>query len=235
MPAVTHAEAGVLLAAYALDAVTDDERRELDVHVATCATCADELARHREAAGLLAQTELPAPSGQWDRIAAAIDERPQVVSLAGHRRSRATTVLAAAGAATVAAAAAAVLTFVIVDADDGGGSGVEAAARDAAADPAAQTVALEDAGGDTVMRAVVLPDGRAYVVDDSLTALAEGRTYQLWALTGSDPVSVGLLGRDPGVRELDVPAGTEQLAVTEEDAAGAVQPTTTPVAAGSIA
>jgi hypothetical protein len=234
MPAVTHAEAGALLAAYALDALSGDERREIDVHVARCVTCADELARHREAAALIAQTELPAPSGQWGRIAAAIDERPQVVSLAGHRRSRATTVLAAAGAAA-AAAAAAVLTFLIVDPGDGRGNGVEAAARDAAVDPAAQAVALEDAGGDTVMRAVVLPDGRAYVVDDSLAALPEGRTYQLWALTGGDPVSVGLLGRDPGVRELDVPPGTERLAVTEEDAAGAVQPTTTPVAAGSIA
>jgi hypothetical protein len=234
MPAVTHVEAGELLAAYALDAVTDDERRQLDAHVATCASCADELARHREAAGLIAQTELPAPSGQWDRIAAAIDERPPVVSLAARRRSRATTVLAAAGAAAVAAAAAAALTFALVDADDSG-SGVEAAARAAAADPAAQTVALEDAGGAPVMRAVVLPDGRAYVVDNALAALPEGRTYQLWALGRGDPVSLGLLGRDPGVRELDVPPGTEQLAVTEEDATGAVQPTATPVAMGSIA
>ncbi|MGH9026590.1 MAG: zf-HC2 domain-containing protein, partial [Acidimicrobiia bacterium] len=111
MPTVTHAEAGELLAAYALDAVTDDERREIDAHVATCATCADELARHREAAGLIAQTELPTPSGQWERIEAAIGERPQVVSRARRRR----TLVAAAVVATVAAAAAAALTFVLVD------------------------------------------------------------------------------------------------------------------------
>lgn len=229
MPTVTHAEAGELLAAYALDAVTDDERREIDAHVATCATCADELARHREAAGLIAQTELPTPSGQWERIEAAIGERPQVVSRARRRR----TLVAAAVVATVAAAAAAALTFVLVDDADKEQDLAQVAAA-AADEPGAQRVALETVSGETAMEAVVLPDGRAYVLEDAMGVLPEGRTYQLWGLAGNDMISLAVLGRDPGVLEFEVPDGTRGFAVTEEQSSGSVRPTGLPVASGEL-
>jgi Anti-sigma-K factor rskA/Putative zinc-finger len=233
MPTVTHAEASELLAAYALDAVTEQERVEVEDHLRSCRACADELARHREAAGFIAQGELPSPSGQWDRIEAAISEPAPVTSLADRRRSR--TVWTAVVAASVSAAAAALLTFVVVDPDGGDDGSLEAAARAAAEEPGAQEVQLEAFRGGDVMEAVVLPDGTAYVFDSSLAELPVGSTYQLWALDGEDPVSLGLLGRDPGARQLEVPPGTKGLAITEELAAGAVAPTGTPVASADLA
>jgi hypothetical protein len=230
---VTHGEAGELLAAYALDAVSDDERRELDAHLAACAECARELARLRAAASQLSQTELPAPPGHWERIASAISDRQEVTTLSSRRRVRA---LVTVGAITIAAAAAALAIFVLVDSDGGGDDGdVEAAAQAAVSEPGAQRVALETAGGEPVMEAVVLPGGRGYVLDDSLATLPNGRTYQLWALDGGDPISIGVLGRNPGVHELDLPAGTRQLAVTREHAPGAPQPSNAPVASASVA
>jgi anti-sigma factor RsiW len=230
---VTHGEAGELLAAYALDAVSDDERRELDAHLATCVGCAHELARFRAAASQLGQSEFPAPSGQWERIASAIGDRSGVVARPSRRRRRA---LGTGGAVAIAAAAAALVAFVLVDSDGGGDGGdVEAAARTAISAPGAQRVALETAGGERAMDVVVQRDGRGYVLDDSLAALPKGRIYQLWALTGGDPISIGVLGRDPGVHELDLPAGTTRLAVTREHAPGAVQPSNAAVASGVVA
>jgi Anti-sigma-K factor rskA/Putative zinc-finger len=233
MPTVTHDEAGELLAAYALDAVTDAERSELEAHLATCEMCSHELARHREAAGFIAQSELPTPSGQWDRIAAAIEEPAPVVPLAPRRRAR--NWVAAVGAAAVAAAAAVVITVVVVDSGGNDGESVEAAALSAASEPGAQHVQLERFGGGAVMDAVVLPDGTAYVFDSTMAELPEDSTYQLWALSGDGAVSLGLLGRDPGARELDVPPGTVGLAVTEEPSSGSIEPTGMPVASADLA
>lgn len=50
---LTHAAASSALGAYALDALDDDEAVLLEVHVAGCAQCADELASLRHAAGWL--------------------------------------------------------------------------------------------------------------------------------------------------------------------------------------
>jgi anti-sigma factor RsiW len=83
---VTHGDAGELLAAYALDAVSDNERRELDAHLATCAACTRELPRFRAAASQLSHSELPAPPGQWERIASALGGRRPAPK--NHRRRR---------------------------------------------------------------------------------------------------------------------------------------------------
>lgn len=63
-----------LLGAYALDAVDDDERAELDDYVAANPRARAEVEGYREVASLLAFTGAPAPEGIWDRIAAAIDD-----------------------------------------------------------------------------------------------------------------------------------------------------------------
>jgi hypothetical protein len=43
---------------------------------------------------------------------------------------------------------------------------------------------------------VVSDDDGAYIVLDGLQDLPEGLAYQLWSLTGPQPVSLGMLGRD---------------------------------------
>src|SRR5919108_5982985 len=73
-----------LTAAYALDALDADERREYEAHLARCERCRTELASLSEAATSLAYgVEAPAPPPQLrDRILErARAERPNVVPL----------------------------------------------------------------------------------------------------------------------------------------------------------
>jgi hypothetical protein len=59
------------LAAYALTALDDAERREVDDHLAHCLTCQAELADHHETLAALSFEEAP-PAGVWQRIASDI-------------------------------------------------------------------------------------------------------------------------------------------------------------------
>ena len=47
-------------------------------------------------------------------------------------------------------------------------------------------------------KVVVLPSGQGYLVSSTLPSLDKGRTYQLWAIEGNQPISLGLLGGSPG-------------------------------------
>lgn len=83
-----------LLAAYSLDALTDEERAAVAAHVAECQQCHDWLARHGPTTEVLALSiaDSPAPRADLrDRImtAAARTEqiRPEPVSLVVRRRS----------------------------------------------------------------------------------------------------------------------------------------------------
>lgn len=77
-----HEEIMELLGAYALDAVDPDERRLVDDHLGRCPWCRNEVAEHRSAAAMLAQSGAPAPAGLWDRIADALEEAPPPLRLA---------------------------------------------------------------------------------------------------------------------------------------------------------
>jgi hypothetical protein len=107
------------------------------------------------------------------------------------------------------------------------------AAEAALADPDARTTALRSDDGAVVVSAVLLPDGRGYLYRDDLRPLPEGRTYQLWALGRAEPISVGVLGRDPGVVPFVVSPGISGLAISDEVAGGAVAPSE-PLAAGEF-
>jgi hypothetical protein len=84
-----HAELQELLGAYALDAVEPAEATVIELHLATCPRCRDELAQHREVAALLGYAGGAAPSGVWDRIVARLEEPPPALALT---RTGATTI-----------------------------------------------------------------------------------------------------------------------------------------------
>jgi anti-sigma factor RsiW len=89
-----------LVAAYALDAVDDDERMAFERHLETCERCRNELASLRDTAASLAYAAGPTapPPELRERILdTARQERPNVVPLRP-RRSRATSVLGATAA-----------------------------------------------------------------------------------------------------------------------------------------
>ena len=68
-----HAEVESLLGAYALDAVTPDERMWVEEHVEACPRCRAELDAFLEVAAALGNSVDPVPDELWDRIAGQLD------------------------------------------------------------------------------------------------------------------------------------------------------------------
>ncbi|HVA08366.1 MAG TPA: anti-sigma factor [Acidimicrobiales bacterium] len=152
--------------------------------------------------------------------------------------------LAAVGAlAVAAAAAAAVLGINLVRTDDqvarlqramgtAGPTAVEAALNA----PGHHMVSLEGAGHKRLAKFVLVPDGRGYLVTSALPGLPNSRTYQLWAIVGGQPISIGLLGQSPyqSTFTLDGHPAPTKLAITVEPAGGSVVPTSPLVASGTV-
>lgn len=69
---MTHDEVEQLLGAYALDATSDEERGQVEAHMASCARCQAEVSAHRETAAMLALgAHWEPPAGLWDRVVAS--------------------------------------------------------------------------------------------------------------------------------------------------------------------
>ena len=113
-------------------------------------------------------------------------------------RRRRTTWLLTAAAAVVLLIAGAVVVGAL--SGRGGTDSPEVAIRklasEARAQPGARTATLVDTEASVSVDVVVDPSGRAFVLSDSLPPVDEAHTYQLWAVDGGTPVSVGLLGKD---------------------------------------
>src|SRR5919108_2974304 len=192
---------------------------------------------HRETVALLSEGGA-APVAVWDRIAEGLGPAPPA-DLERHREVRGPRRWAAGLAAAAAAIAIVALSVTVVvqgQRIDEGLTQEQAlveAAKAALADPNARITALRSGDGGVIVSAVLLPDGRGYLYRDDLQPLPEGRTYQLWALGEAEPISVGVLGRDPGVVPFVVDPGISGLAISEEDAGGAVAPSD-PLAAGEF-
>jgi hypothetical protein len=244
---LTHAEIEELLGAYALDAVDSREADTVESHLRECPRCRAEVAEHREVAASLAQVGSPAPAGLWPRIAQQLEEPPpqldmaRVVAMRPPRRSVPARLVAAMAA--VAAAVIAVLGVQVGRMDDRQDQlaaavqrdGLDEAVQAALLDPDARRVALRSDDGATFVQAVVAPTGDAYLVDDNLPRLPADQTYQLWAITARGPVSVGVLGTDPGQSAARVGGtGVTALAVTAERAGGVAAPTMAPLVTGRL-
>ena len=238
-PELTHEEIRDRLGAFALDATSEEERVEIEEHLATCPRCRAEVADHRETASMLAAVGAPAPEGVWEGIAGALDG-PIPIDRPSRKQSAATWVKGVASAA-----AAAMFIWLAVDVIDQrqqleqvAGTVEEAnlggAAAAALVHPEARRVRLSSEEGSTRAEAVVLPDGTGYVVTDNLEPLSASRTYQLWALGEEEPISAGVLGSDPGVVAFTVSPQLTGLAITEENAGGAVTPNLPPSLVGDV-
>lgn len=157
------------------------------------------------------------------------------------RRSLPVRVVAAMGA--VAAAVIAVLGVQVSRLDDRTDrladalrrEGLDQAVQVALFDETARRVNLRSEDGAVFAQAVLRDNGDGFIVGDNLPGLAADRTYQVWAIVGDEPVSVGVLGSDPGVAAFKMSApGVTLLAVTAEPAGGVAAPTTTPVVSGML-
>jgi anti-sigma-K factor RskA len=262
---MTHQEASELMASYALDAVELEESVRLEEHLAECPRCRAELDANREVAAALGNSVEPLPDGLWTSISSRLPERqdetpPLMPRLLGEEfgedapgggprgrlrsgRGR----LATVGAIAVAVAAvAAVLGINLVRADNqvstlknAIGASAPTAVEAALETPGHQVVNLAGANHHQVAQFVVVPDGRGYLVSSGLPGLSSAHTYQLWAVVGNQPISLGLLGTSPdqATFTLDTMNGTPkptELGITVEPSGGSVVPSSAMVASGPI-
>ena len=103
-------------------------------------------------------------------------------------------------------------------------------------DPQARRVDLRAAQGNQSVQGVVLPNGNGYLVKVDLRPLSSGQTYQLWAITGSRQVSLGVLGADPqqAAFSLGSQNAASTLAVTVEPFGGVTSTTNPTVVSGTV-
>jgi anti-sigma-K factor RskA len=256
---MTHDEASELLGAYALDAVDGDEFTELEEHVETCPRCRAELDSLREVAGAMGSSVEPLPEGLWSQIAFRLPERqegeesppmPQLTpeartpfrEPAGRRRKRRTLVTTIGAIAVAAAAVAVVLGIGLVRADTKV-SNMQAAqaARSSAVTAALHTpghrlITLDTSAHAALAQVVVVPSGQGYLVSSKLPSLGDGQTYQLWAVEGKEPISLGLLGASPRQAAFSMAGSTRpaHLSITAEPSGGSVVPTGPIIATGTV-
>jgi anti-sigma-K factor RskA len=209
-----------LTAAYALDALDAPERARYEAHLATCERCREELQGFWRVSGSLAHAAGgPAPRPELrDRIlAAAREERPNVVPLRPRRTRLLPAVAAVAAVALLAVGAWGV--SVSRELDD--------AERLTAVlgDPDARTVASSEGHANLV----VTPDGDAALVVRALAPAPEGKDYEIWVLEDGVPQRAGLF-EQPGPTLLTRPVHQGQtVAVTLEPDGGVDAPTGEPL------
>jgi anti-sigma-K factor RskA len=163
------------------------------------------------------------------------------------RRSRSNTVLL--GAVAVAASAVAIVLGIgLVHSQDNVTNLQQSVAHERAVaaqrtpaevalhTPGHRVVSLVNGANVELARFVIVPGGRGYLVSSSLPALGNGQTYQLWAISGTTPISLGLLGVSPQGSTFTIAGAplTAKLALTAEPSGGTVAPTGAIVASGTV-
>ena len=243
---LTPEEIAELLPAYALDAVDEHERAAIDAYLEREPEARADVAEFQVAASMLAQSGGPPPEGVWERLESIISSGPpplQIVPPTGVLASRPAPTSSSRPSRRwqwLAAAAVVALAFGglwLAEHDSSSGRGTtdtEALARAAARAPGARHAVLTDADGNTLATAVVTRDGTGYLTS-RLPRVAAGQTYQLWGITRTGTISLGVLGRAPTTVAFKAAAPTQSLAITTEVAGGVPVTRNAPDAVGDIA
>lgn len=240
-----HDDIDELLGAYALDAVSTEEKKLVEDHVRTCPRCRAEVEEHRETASTLARIQAP-PEGIWDQIVASMESAPPDLNLAPVASARRQNLFRLGAAAGVAAALiAAFLGYRVIELDRrlnafATDQALEHAAMRAQTDPKSEHVQLQSTEQSAVVGNLALePDGDGYLVVNELQELSSGYVYQLWSLRRRPDddvlkISLALLGTNPRVAAFRASAPVDGFAITEESGAGAETSSKQPTAIGWI-
>ena len=234
-------------APYALGALGPGERAAFEAHLADCATCRSEVQSLREVAGLLAHAAPAAtpPPALRERV---LREARRARPLAARRRPLRPWIGAAAS--LVLAVAAGLGYWRASHARDALTRAL-AAARDTIAvrDSLVVTLLAPDVGTAALAASGKPPSARLFwspsrhrvvMAVFNLAPAPAGRIYQLWAIAGGKPISLGLFNTAPDGRvtvAMDVArelASFQLTAVTEEPAGGSLQPTQQPFLVGKL-
>ena len=251
---LTPDEIAELLPAFALDAVDDDERAQVDEYLAAHPEARDDVAEFQVAASMLAHTGGPPPEGVWEKLESIIADSPPPLgavsppAFPSPEAPRADVIPLARPAAArhddrrwrYVAVAAAVVALVfgglwIADRGDDRGTTTDTAAlaRTAATAPGARHASLTDEDGTTLATAVVMRDGSGYLTSE-LPRVPAGQTYQLWGITKTGTISLGVLGPKPTTVAFQAAAQTQSLAITTEVAGGVPVSRNAPDAVGDV-
>ena len=214
-----------LLAAYALDALDDEERERFERHLADCEECSEQLALLREPVAALAYAaEGPVPPKELrDRIIEGARAEPRAAVIKLPRLNW------ALGAVAAVAAAAACLAV---------GLGIWAHSlsnsldRERSARSVVDRLLAENATTKPLIGAngslIVARNGQAALLVCGLADAPSAKTYEAWVISGKSPVPAGLFRGGSGCRPVAltkrVPASAT-VAVTLERARGATSPT----------
>lgn len=223
-----------LSGAYVLDALTDEERADFEVHLDRCPTCRDEVASLREVTPLLAETVAtePPPSMRADILARARETRQEPPDLPEEgdaplaqptplRRRRRWVALAAAAALVVGG----VTTWQVVDEATTSTSEQVAEAGDA------QSWRAETADGATVVVTRSEDVGRTVLRVDGLDDPGEGRAYQAWLQDDAGELApAGMMSGDGDMVLEGDAMDAKGVGVSVEPEEGSPQPTTDPIA-----
>ena len=235
-------EVAELLPAYALNAVSEDERAQIEEHLASCGLHAEALEFERVAARLpeaIAEREPPADlrdrilTSSRDTAASPDATRDSGIAWYAERESTPTAVptrsswivprfVPYAIAAAVAVLMIGFVSLTVFTGSDG------TQIREATNDDGVSTRLAYNAG-----------DQSADISFQGLPALEANQTYQLWTIgPDSAPVSAGLLDRlEDGTASTSISGSFEDgttFAITVEPAGGSDQPTTDPLIATTL-
>lgn len=234
-----------LSGAYVLDALTEQERADFEMHLRRCPTCRDEVDSLREVAPLLADTVAtePPPSLRESILAEAARTRqdppdsvrqaevPVTTPERNHpahgrviplRRRRWAAGLAAAAALVVGGG----ITWQVVD------QATTSVSEQVASAPDARSWQAETTGGATIVVTRSEQMGEAVLRVDGLADPGEGHAYQAWLQNAEgNMVPAGVMTDTDGemVLEGDV-TQAKGVGLTVEPAGGSEQPTSDPVA-----
>jgi anti-sigma-K factor RskA len=235
-----------LAAPYALGALTPEERRTFEAHLASCDVCRAAVRSFADVAGLLAYGAPSAepPAGLRDRVLA---EARRVRPIAATRRRLSAAWLAAAAALLLALGAGITAWRMsgrvrILERQLAGADSLNAAEDSTLAmltGPQVHVVSLAGTGRAPSARVFWNHSrGRFIVLAFDLPPAPAGRAYQLWAIAkGQAPMSMGTFNTDatgratvvlPVAREIAVLGFVDNCGLTEEPTGGSPQPTETP-------
>ncbi|WP_282697886.1 anti-sigma factor [Streptomyces sp. CC208A] len=236
-------DAHTLVAAYALGALDDAERKDFDAHLRACEACRQEAAEFQATtARLAAAVAQPPPAAAKAQVMAAIDEVRQLPPripapsaapvLGGILRRRAVPLALAASVAAAALGGVAIR-------QTQNGQDLEQQARQAQqqldavsavlAAPDARTVHGKAANGALTTVVSSEQQNRAVFTAANLPAPGSGKTYQLWLDHDGTMRPAGLIDHDGTVLLTGNPADAGAVGLTLEPAGGSPQPTTDPL------
>jgi len=198
-----------LSAAYALDALSAEERQEFEQHLAHCEECRETVAAFHDTAASLAhgvEAQQPPPELRARLLEQARGERGNVVQFRPRWTVRATSAVAAVAAVTAIA------------------FGIWAATLHNQLGDRPEAFGLEGANG----QLVVTPERDAALIVDDLAPAPTGKIYEAWVIEGETPEPAGTFAgggtQTAFALTRTVPEGAT-VAVTIEPEGGSESPT----------